>query len=163
LRTEKNSLQTKLDTKTLEAQRLEAARGEAGHIYSPRTEDVRANCLGAQKAMDKRLTGLMCNFKSDLPFVQTDAEAQLRVEQTWIAAHVIAARALDVIERMRAESPVPLPERVMGQHVLTPDEAARWLADAQLIENAESAAQVLAEQAPVKRGRGRPRKDEAKS
>ena len=117
--------------------------------------------MAAMKTAESKLGGLLRNFEQDAG-AQTD-DARLRLEQQWVTAHIIAARAIDAIERMRELSPVALPERIMGQHTLTPAEAERWLVDARMIENAECIEDATLTDSSEKRGRGRPRKDAPKA
>jgi hypothetical protein len=161
-RLDKDNLSLKLNLAAERAERLtRGASVSAAPGMSPETAQARTLCLSAQKTAEIKLDGLWTLFMRDASGIFSgDGDARLRMETVWITAHIIAARALDVIARMREESPVELPERVTGRHVLTPEEAERWRHDARLIENAEGL-EVARLRAPLpeKRGRGRPRKD----
>lgn len=155
LRRDKDTLQVEINTADAKVRRLQAGVA-AGDPEMPRETVIsRAYCLGAQKAVELKLEGLWKNFATEADIDTEDA--RLRREQQWVAANIIAARALETLQRMRETSPVALPERIMGQHLLTKEEAERWARDARLIEDAEfNERSALAE--PQKRGRGRPRK-----
>ncbi|MDR0702141.1 MAG: hypothetical protein LBF61_06975, partial [Azoarcus sp.] len=140
-----------------------AARLERGYaVTDPRiSRDLvitRAYCAGAEKTAAIKLDALLDGFRRAASSDAEDARAQ--IEQQWVTANAIAARALDALRRMQEESPIPLPERITGEHVMTPEEADRWHRDAQLIVNADAmerariAAQVDGEE-PKRRGRPR--------
>ena len=88
-------------------------------------------------------------------------EWKLQIEQIWVTAHVVAARALDMVERMKdGVRDGEMPERVMGQHILTPAEAQRWMLDYPMIENrhaADAAARQEKRDAAKPKGPGRPK------
>lgn len=162
LREEKDTLNTKLNTAEAKAERLMRGYATSDPDMPKETVIARAYCMGAMKTVDLKLDGLFKNFAQEVHAAQTE-DARLRLEQEWVTANTIAARALDVIARMRELAPFDLPERVMGQHILSPDEAARWRRDARLIESTEGEEWLrLTEEAPEKRGRGRPKKESAK-
>jgi hypothetical protein len=155
LRQDKDVLQTELNTADAKVRRLQSGYASSDPEMPKETVISRAYCLGAQRAVELKLEGLWKNFAQEAGAGTEDA--RLRLEQQWVAANIIAARALETVQRMREASPVDLPERIMGQHILTPEEAERWARDARLIEDVEfSERNGLAE--PEKRGRGRPRK-----
>ncbi|MCL1860063.1 MAG: hypothetical protein FWG52_00815 [Proteobacteria bacterium] len=162
LRQDKDTAQSNLNTANARLERLQRGIAIADPSVPKETVIARAYCMGATKTVEVKLDGLLKNFAQESAADTEDA--RLRLEQEWIAANVIAARALDVIERMRELAPFQLPERVFGQHILTPEEAERWRRDAILIENMEGMERMhLEEGEPEKRGRGRPRKDGAKA
>jgi hypothetical protein len=155
-RSEKDTLRVNLDTAQDRAERLLRESAPADPELPKETIIARAYCMAAQKTADLKLDGLWRLFAGD---VDGTAEAILRREEAWIAVNIIASRALDMIDRMRGSSAVELPERIAGQHILTPAEAERWLADAKLLENAEALERAsLSDPAPARAGRGRPRK-----
>jgi hypothetical protein len=161
-REERDTLNTRLNTAEDRANRLMCGYAAYDPDMSKETVIARAYCMGAMKTAETKLEGLLRNFAQESRAETEDA--RIRLEQQWVAANIIAARAMGVIERMRELAPFGLPERVMGQHILTPDEAARWRIDARLIEDNESAEEALLHgQEPEKRGRGRPRKDATKA
>lgn len=121
-----------------------------------RTEELREECMALQLGSELHLNSVRRLFE------ETDPEAPegtLQVEQLWVVANTIAARALDLLEFMRARVPDGMPERPMTQHALTPEEAIRWLQDYPLIENrfaAEAALRESRREAARPRGPGRP-------
>ena len=123
-----------------------------------RTEEIREEAMALQFASELHLNSLKKLFE------ETDAaapEGMLQQETLWIVANTIAARALDVIEHMKAiGSPDAQPARPMQRHLLTPDEAVRWLQDYPLIENRFAAEQALRQEkrdAAKPKGPGRPK------
>lgn len=121
-----------------------------------RTEEVREECMALQLGTELHLNSLKRLFE------ETDPEApegDLQVEQLWVVANTVAARALDLLEFMRARVPDGMPERPMTRHMLTPEEAIRWLQDYPLIENRFEAEATLRKErrdATKPRGPGRP-------
>ena len=121
-----------------------------------RTEEVREECMALQLGTELHLNSLKRLFE------ETDQEAPegiLQVEQLWVVANTVAARALDLLEFMRARVPDGMPERPMTHHMLTPEEAIRWLQDYPLIENRFEAEATLRKErrdATKPRGPGRP-------
>jgi hypothetical protein len=157
LRADKDTLQTRLNTSEARFDRLSGEGIECG--LSKETVVARSYCMGAAETASKKLDGLAAYFTQDIQ--SGTEEARLRMEQAWVTAHVIAARALGLIERMKEQAPFELPPRIMGQHILTPEEAKMWARDAVLIENKEHADRVHLE-GSEKRGRGRPKKEPRK-
>jgi len=158
LREEKDTVQTRLNTAETRIERLQRGASAADPDMPKETVIARAYCMGAMKAAELKLEGLFRNFAQEASAETEDA--RLRLEQEWVAANTIAARALDVIARMRELAPFELPSRIMGQHILTPEEAERWLIDSRMLENADGIEEAsLHEPAPERRGRGRPRKE----
>lgn len=123
--------------------------------FTARTEEVREECMALGKGVEVHLSGLQTLFYEVLPDVPQVNESRMQLEQVWVAAHIAASRALDMIEQMREAAPDWLPTRVLSQHCLTPEEAARWLHDAPLIESRADAEKALREQ---KRAAEQPRK-----
>lgn len=107
------------------------------------TEAVREECLQLQATCEIGLNGLLVQFERALNS-QESAEKQLRIEHAYIATVVAASRALELVERMRAAG-YELPERIKGEHILTPEEALRWVHDYPMLESAHSAKQVKRE------------------
>jgi len=162
LREDKDTVQTRLNTAESRLDRLQRGIAATDPDMPKETVIARAYCMNAQKAVELKLEGLMRNFTQEAR-AETE-EARLRLEQEWVAANVIAARALDVIARMRELAPFELPSRIMGQHILTPEEAERWLIDSRMLENTEGVEEALLhDPAPERRGRGRPRKENTKA
>lgn len=123
--------------------------------FTARTEEVREECLALGKGVEVHLNGLRMQFE-EIAADHVDAEHRLRMEQVWVAAHLAAARALDLVAEMTAAwGEQDMPARILSQHCLTPEEAARWLHDAPLIESRADAEKLLRAQ---KRAAEQPRK-----
>lgn len=121
-----------------------------------RTEELREECMALQLGAELHLNSLRRLFEETDPQAP---EGTLQVEQLWVVANTLAARSLDLLEFMRARVPDGMPERPMTKHMLTPDEAIRWLQDYPLIENrfsAEAAVREAKREAVRPRGPGRP-------
>jgi hypothetical protein len=98
-------------------------------------------------------------------YAENTPEQQLRIEQVYIAVSVAASNAILLLETMRELMP-EMPDRVQGQHILTPVEAERWLHDYPMIENkhnAEQAAREFKREEAKPKGRGRPAGSKNKS
>ncbi len=126
------------------------------------TEDCRQESMVLQAGVELNLKSLQQLFESS--FVQaTFLEVNLCIEQVYIATCVAVSKGLSIIEAMRNRAP-ELPERVQGQHVLTPAEAERWQLDFESLKNAHGAAEAarqIKRDADQPRGRGRPAKAKA--
>lgn len=137
--------------------------------FAPYTEELRAECVALQTEAELPINSLRKLFEEvnaqDNQFNGGGVELKewpLQMEQVWVTAHIVAARALELLELMRTTAQMDLerlPKRVMGQHILTPAEAERWLLDAPMIVNKHEAAKAMrqAERDEAKpKGRGRP-------
>lgn len=132
--------------------------------FEPRTEDVRAECMALQLEAELPLNALHKLFEEELNGFGDTPESRLRLEQVWVVAHNAAATALDMLEKLRdLAASLPdgsdLPDRQMGQHILTLEEAERWLLDKPLLENRYNTQRALREDRRNQdkpRGRGRP-------
>jgi hypothetical protein len=127
--------------------------------FLPETEAVRAECLALQAEAELSIGALSKLFERCVGDMGRDGEARLRLEHVWIAAHAIAARALDLIEYIRRQGLESLPDRPRGEHILTADEAQQWLRNYQLIQGQHDARAALRQSqrdAAKPRGRGRP-------
>lgn len=132
-------------------------------VFTPRTEEIRAECLVLQKESELAINGIRKLFES----VNLDPhvpEFQLQIEQVWLAASITAARAADALYFLRDICAIgELPDSVMSPHMMTAAEAAHWLVEAQSIESAHEAKKFMREQqhaAAQPKGPGRPRKFE---
>lgn len=129
--------------------------------FEPHTEDVRAECMALQLEAELPLNALHKLFEEELNGIGTP-ESRLRLEQIWVVAHNAAATALDMLGKLQGLNDVEgleLPERQMGQHILTVEEAERWLLDKPLLENRYNTQRALREDKRSQdkpRGRGRP-------
>lgn len=130
--------------------------------FEPRTEDVRAECMALQLESELPLNALHKLFEEELHNFSGTPESTLRLEQIWVVAHNAVATALDVLGKLQALNAaafLELPERQMGQHILTLEEAERWLLDKPLLENRYNTQRALREDKRNQdkpRGRGRP-------
>lgn len=126
-----------------------------------RTEEIREECMALQLGAELNMNGLQKLFEEVRAEDPNLPEWKLQLEQIWVTAHVVAARALDMVERMKESvRDGEMPERVMGQHILSPAEAQRWLLDYPMIENrhgAEEAARQEKREAAKPKGPGRPK------
>ncbi len=128
--------------------------------FTLRTEEIREECMALQFGAGLNLDSLQALFDEVNAEGPDTPEWRMQIEQIWVVAHTVAARALDMVahfeETVRASN---MPERVMGEHILTAEEAERWLHDAPLIANkfeAEKLARQEKRDAEKPRGRGRP-------
>lgn len=129
--------------------------------FTPRTEEIRAECLALQLESDLPINSLQKLFYEANENDPDSPEWRLQIEQIWITAHAVAARALDMLQTIKETVRAgDMPERVQGEHILTPEEAERWLLDAPMIANRHEAEKALrkdkrADQKP--KGPGRPK------
>lgn len=129
--------------------------------FHPRTEDLRAECLIAQGTCESALMALRRMYRAAVSPHEDVPERELQVDHVWITLHAIAAMALDAISMIRDEDVQPLPERVLGQHLLTPEEAKRWIVEWRTLEGraqAEAAVRQQQRDDARPRGPGRPKK-----
>lgn len=124
-----------------------------------RTEEIREECMALQLGAELNLNSLQKLFDEINAEDPTLPEWQLQLEQAWLTAHVVAARALDIVEHMKSRAS-GMPDRILGQHILSPAEAERWRLDYAMIENhhaAEKAARQEKREANKPKGPGRPK------
>ncbi|CAD6876112.1 hypothetical protein [Methylomonas fluvii] len=129
-------------------------RDNRDYEFHWKTHTVREECLAYQAECEVALSSLKAVFTGELSDDHI-AEKNLRIEQIWIAANVIAARAGALVEHIRLQSLTDLPNAITGYHMLTDDEAQRWLLDYPLIERKHEAAKAKREDARPNRV-GRP-------
>lgn len=132
-------------------------RDNRDYEFHWKTHTVREECLAYQAECEVALNSLQAVFNEQLNDMEV-AEKDLRIEQLWVTANVIAARAASVIEHIRLQALVDLPDTITSKHMLTEDEAQRWLLDYPLIERKHEAAKAKREDARPNRP-GRPKKD----
>jgi hypothetical protein len=129
--------------------------------FDPKTHVVREECLVYQAECEVALNSLDALFEECLLDI-VETEKTLRIEQVYITANVVAARAAALVSKLKdiaAHShAAELPETITSKHTLTDDEAERWLLDYQAIERKAHAAKALREQkredaAPKRPGR----------
>lgn len=132
-----------------------------------RTEEIREECMAHQLGVELPLNSLQMLFQEVYAEDAALPERRLQLEQIWVAAHIAASRALDVLAFMKdLASEDEMPTRVMADHVLQPAEAERWLMDAKVIENrsaAEAALRQEQREASKPRGPGRPKASGSKA
>lgn len=130
--------------------------------FEEHTEAVRDECMHLQAGCELHLNSLQQLFEQVVNDAPT-AEQGLRIEQIYVAASVAASHAFSMLEAMRALIPDGCPQRVQGQHILTPAEAERWMLDAQMLASTHAAEKLARElkreakqDADKPKGRGRP-------
>ena len=130
--------------------------------FEEHTEAVRDECMHLQAGCELHLNSLQQLFEQVVNDAPT-AEQGLRIEQIYVAASVAASHAFSMLEAMRALIPDGCPQRVQGQHILTPAEAERWLLDSQMLASTHAAEKLARElkreakqDADKPKGRGRP-------
>lgn len=125
-----------------------------------RTEEIREECMALQLGAELNISSLQKLFEEVNGEDTIPPEGKIQLEQIWVTAHVVAARAIDMVERMKDTVTMIMPERFTGSHILTPAEAERWLLDYPMIANhhaAEKAARQEKREAAQPRGPGRPK------
>lgn len=132
--------------------------------FGPETHFVREECLVFQAECELALNSICALFEGTANEEETSPERRMRLEQIWVTAHVAAARAIDMLNKIKSIAPVSdLPESIGSVHTLTDAEAVSWLQDYPLIERKHFAAQAEREkqrQSNQPKGRGRPRKED---
>lgn len=130
--------------------------------FEEHTEAVRDECMHLQAGCELHLNSLQQLFEQVVNDAPT-AEQGLRIEQIYVAASVAASHAFSMLEAMRALIPDGCPQRVQGQHILTPAEAERWLLDGQMLASTHAAEKLARElkreakhDADKPKARGRP-------
>lgn len=128
--------------------------------FEEQTEAVRDECMHLQFGCTLNLDSLEKLFTDSFYGEQTP-EQQLRIEQVYIAIKAAASHAfvlLETVQELMLNSEMRV-DRIQGQHILTPEEAERWLLDAQMLESkseAEKLARDVKREAARPKGRGRP-------
>lgn len=123
--------------------KLEVATGRINRLegnefvtkFEHATEAVRDECMHLQAGCELNLNSLHKLFNDCMygESVET-AEQELRIEQIYVAISVAASRAITILESIREIIPeTSRPVRIQGQHILTPEEAERWLLDSQML------------------------------
>lgn len=134
--------------------------------FSPYYEGLRAECLALQTEAELPINYLHKLFEElNAPGNSVNAmdaelgEWSLQVEQVWVAANIIAARAMDLVTQIKDRASIALPERIASQHIMTLAETERWLLDAPMLINKHEAAKALRQakrDEAIPQGRGRP-------
>ena len=155
-----NNMNSEIEQQEYQIKRLSQGKK---HItdFLPLTEDIREECMALQYGCELHLNSLQKLFE-DTASQDADApEVKMQLEQIYIAASTATARALEVLNTIRNISPFEdMPDRIHGQHILTPQEAEKWLLDYPMIEGryqAEKAARETKRDLSKPKGRGRPK------
>jgi len=131
--------------------------------FSPQTHFVREECLVFQAESELALNSLWALFEETANEDASTPEWRMRLEQVWVTAHVVTARAMDTLNKIKDYAPVSdLPESVLADHRLTDAEASDWLLEYQLLERKHFAAKAEREkkrQDNQPKGPGRPKKE----
>jgi hypothetical protein len=131
--------------------------------FSPQTHFVREECLVHQAECELALNSLLAMFEETANEDTSTPEWRMRLEQIWVTAHVVTARAMDALNKIKDYAPVSdLPESVLADHRLTDAEASDWLLEYQLLERKHFAAKAEREkkrQDNQPKGPGRPKKE----
>lgn len=157
---EKN-YEAELERSQLQIKRLSETKKRLTE-FEPRTEEIRQECMALQEEACLPINSLRTLFDELVRESGTapTEESKLRIEHAWIAAHIVAARAMDVLADLyRGTEDLDLPKRALGEHILTPEEASEWLLSKGMIQNKHEAAKAQrkeAAEAAKPRGRGRP-------
>lgn len=159
------NLEAQLETEQIKNKRLSETKKRLTE-FEPRTEEVRAECMALQLESELPINSLQKLFAEVLNDNDSAAtpESRLRVEQIWVTANIVASTALDMLANlcdMAASMPDgnDLPQRALGTHILTREEAQNWLLSKGVIENKHEAGKAQrkeAAEAAKPRGRGRP-------
>lgn len=146
------NLDAEIERQEMKIKKLSSARQRCTEFLE-RTEDIRAECMALQFGVELHLNSLRKLFDD------TDVKAPeglLQQETLWIVATTALARALDLVEHMHdLGAPEAQPDRPMTRHLLTPEEAIRWMQDYPLIENRFAAEQAMRQE---KRDAAKPKK-----
>lgn len=166
LKKREKNYEAELERNQLQIKRLSETKKRLTE-FEPRTEEIRQECMALQLEAELPINSLQKLFEEVLnedaisPF---SPESRLRMEQIWVTANIVAASALDTLGKicnLAAASPDgnDLPQRALGTHILSPEEAQNWLLSRPMIENRHEASKALrkeAAEAAKPKGRGRP-------
>ena len=156
--------EAELERMRLKVSRLEKTR-EPVSPFLIRTEDIRAECLWHQEEAEVNLNSLRKLF-DDVNVDPGAGEWRYQIEQIWLTANFVAAQAASLVHACRDMCAADdLPMSVESTHMMTAQEAARWLDDAELVKSQYSgrkaARDLLRQKAQEAAGikkRGRPAK-----
>lgn len=161
LKKREKNYEAELERSQLQIKRLSETKKRLTE-FEPRTEEIRQECMALQEEACLPINSLRTLFDELVRESGTapTEESKLRIEHAWIAAHIVAARAMDVLADLyRGTEDLDLPKRALGEHILTPEEASEWLLSKGMIQNKHEAAKAQrkeAAEAAKPRGRGRP-------
>lgn len=139
----------RINNMNVEIERLESAnerlKGKQRLTkFEEHTEAVRDECMHLQAGCELHLNSLRKLF-DDVFYAEPTPESQLRIEQVYVAMSVAASCAFSMLEDVRELIPDFAPERIQGQHILTPEESERWLLDKQMLEGKHAADKLARE------------------
>lgn len=161
LKKREKNYEAELERSQLQIKRLSETKKRLTE-FEPRTEEIRQECMALQLEAELPMNSLQKLFDevlNDNALVPTP-ESQLRLEQVWIAAHIVASTALDMIANLyQGGLAEDMPKRALGTHILSREEAQNWLLSRPMIENRHEASKAQrkeAAEAAKPRGRGRP-------
>jgi hypothetical protein len=140
-----------------------------GSDYNAQTLMVRDECMAYLTSLTLSLDGIRRVFDKVCQTPQAP-EFNLQIEQLWLTACMMHAKASTVVSSLAEESPLPsLPEVVRPVHTLTAEESAHWLSEEKMLraqwsgQEAGRAINRAATLADEPRGRGRPSKLDAQA
>jgi hypothetical protein len=160
LTTRTNVLERELEKTDSEFKRFKdrTARQPGKAVFADRTGFVREEALAYQLEGQLAVDALMKLFQEVVHEPdRDDPEWKARFEMVWIQGQALYARTLLMVEAMREAGGMGFAP--LGNHVLTAEEAAAWLADVELItrqQEAHKQQRELAREAAKPRGPGRP-------
>ena len=151
-------LEAELDHRDAVIQKLK--KKEVQREFDPLTHMVRDECLAYQGGIEVNVQSLSALFDEVAKDSLDAPEWKLRLEQIWFATHAVAARCTALLQRMREEMPVDMPEQATTPNMLTDDEVMRWTLEWETMTGqakvaAASRADLRAQEGP--RGVGRPK------
>ena len=155
-------LEAELEHRDAVIQKLK--KKEIQREFDPLTHMVRDECLAYQGGIELNVQSLGALFDEVIKDSPDAPEWRLRLEQIWFAAHAAAARATALLQRVRDEMPLDMPEQATTPNMLTPDETFQWVLEwetmtSQAKVSAAVRAELRAQDGP--RGVGRPKGSKA--
>ena len=118
-------LEAELEHRDAVIQKLK--KKEVQREFDPLTHMVRDECLAYQGGIELNVQSLNALFDEVVKDSPDAPEWRLRLEQIWFATHAVSARATALLQRVRDEMPVDMPEQATTSNMLTPDEAFQWV------------------------------------
>lgn len=155
-------LEAELEHRDAVIQKLK--KREVQREFDPLTHMVRDECLAYQGGIELNVQSLGALFDEVIKDSPDAPEWKLRLEQIWFAAHAATARATALLQRVRDEMPVDMPEQATMPNMLTPDEVFQWVLEWETMTSQAKAvaavrADLRAQEGP--RGVGRPKGSKA--
>lgn len=129
------NLQTEIERQSDRADAAEKRRGRDPSIVFPAaTQMVRDDCLVYQANVELSVNSIQALFEETANDDASSPDWQMRMEQVWVTANVVAARTTMLLAAIKDLSPVELPSQITTKNALTDDEAVQWAFDYQMIE-----------------------------